>query len=55
MSLNLGLGADVHFWAISRRCQRKIVSGFTTVATHLKEPSARRMPFRRESAALVVR
>ena len=44
----------VHFSAISRQCQRRIVSGVTIVATPTQESSSQPMPFRREPAALVI-
>jgi hypothetical protein len=42
-------GVNVHFRAISRRCQRRIVSGVTIVAT-AAEPA----PPRGEASALIV-
>jgi hypothetical protein len=38
-------GANVHFWTISRRCHRRIVSGVTMVATCLRTRRPSRWPF----------
>ena len=47
------LHSNVHLWAISRRYQRRIVSGVTMVATCLRT-RRQSMALRREAAALVV-
>src|ERR687892_2579181 len=49
--------SDVHFWAISRRYQRRIVSGVTMVATCLRtrRPSLRTFTARRRRWSSVSR
>src|SRR2546428_14185369 len=47
-------GGNVHFRAIRRRCQRRIVSGVTMVATCLRIRRPSGWPFARETSALVV-